>query len=148
MLLIGTKNTATQAVPAGNPILIGDVYRKYCKKNNCGVRAFDTNANSINIQHSGIYKVHATITFTGDAAGDVTFQLTQGGIAIPGAITTETVTTATTEINTTSIDYFVLIDSVCVLGNPAIFNSNIGVTNTGTVDATVTNFVLNIDKVV
>lgn len=146
MLLIGTRNTTTQAVPVGSALLVGDVYRRYCRKNSCGTPAFSTNLSSINVQHSGIYKVTAMITFTGDAAGDVTFQLTQNGIAIPGALATETITTATTEVRTVTIDFFVLVDSSCVLGSLSTIGSSIGVTNTGVTDATVTNFVLNISK--
>lgn len=146
MLLIGTRNTTTQAVPAGSALLVGDVYRRYCKKNSCGISAFSNNLSSIAAQHSGIYHVTATITFTGDAAGDVTFQLTQNGIAIPGAIATETITTATTEVRTTAIDFYVLVDNICVLGSPTTVGSAIGVSNTGAIDATVTNYVLNVSK--
>lgn len=146
MLLIGTRNTTTQAVPVGSAVLVGDVYRRYCKKNNCGIPAFSTNLSSIALQHSGIYHVTATITFTGDAAGVVTFQLTQNGIAIPGAIASETITTAETEVRTVTIDFYVLVDNTCVLGTPTTVGSSIGITNTGITDATVTNYVLNIDK--
>ena len=146
MLLIGTRNTTTQAVPAGSALLVGDVYRRYCKKNSCGISAFSNNLSSIVAQHGGIYHVTATITFTGDAAGDVTFQLTQNGIAIPGAIASETITTATTEVRTTTIDFYVLVDNAYVLGSPTTVGSAIGVSNTGTIDATVTNYVLNVSK--
>lgn len=146
MLLIGTRNTTTQAVPAGSALSVGDVYRKYCKKNSCGTPAFATNLNSVNVQHSGIYHVTATITFTGDAAGVVTFNLTQNGTPLVGALASETITTADTEVRTVTIDFFVLVDSACVLGTLATIGSNIGVANTGTVDATVTNYVLNIEK--
>ena len=86
------------------------------------------------------------ITFTGDAAGVVTFNLTQNGTPLVGALASETITTADTEVRTVTIDFFVLVDSACVLGTLATIGSNIGVTNTGTVDATVTNYVLNIEK--
>ena len=33
MLLLGTKNTTTQTVPAGSTIALGSAYRRYCKKN-------------------------------------------------------------------------------------------------------------------
>lgn len=148
MLLLGTKNTTTQTVPAGSVVALGSAYRRYCKKNNCGIRAFSIENDSIVLQHSGMYKVHATVTFTGDAAGDVTLQLTQGGVPIPGAIATATVTTADTEVNTLSIDYFVLVDNVCLLGNSTTIGQAVNVTNTGETDITVTNYVLNVTKVV
>lgn len=148
MLLLGTKNTSTQAVPAGSTIALGNAYRRYCKKNHCGVRAFSTTNDSIVLQHSGMYKVHATVTFTGDAAGDVTLQLSQNAVPIPGAIATVTVTTADTEVNTASIDYFILVDSVCLLGNSTTIGQAVNVVNTGATDITVTNYVLNVTKVV
>lgn len=146
MLLIGTRNTTTQTVPAGSALLVGDVYRRYCRKNSCGVAAFGTNLTSVAAQHSGIYHVTANITFSAPVAGDITFQLTQGGVPIPGAIATETITTATTEIKTTTIDFYVLVNEDCVLGTPTTIGANIGVTNTGALAATVTNYVLNVSK--
>ena len=38
-LLLGLKNTATQAVPTGSSIAFNGAYRKYCKKN-CGMSTF------------------------------------------------------------------------------------------------------------
>lgn len=146
MLLIGTRNTTTQTVPAGSALLVGDVYRRYCKKNSCGVPAFATNLTSIAAQHGGIYHVTANVTFTAPVAGVITFQLTQGDVPIPGAIASETITTATTEVRTTTIDFYVLVNNDCVLGTPTIIGSNIGVTNTGALAATVTNYVLNVSK--
>ena len=146
MLLIGTRNRTAQTVEAGSPLLVGDVYRRYCKKNNCGVPAFSTSLSSIVAQHGGIYHVTANITFTAPVAGVITFQLTQDGVAIPGAIASETITTATTETRTTTIDFFVLVNNDCILNTPATIGSNIGVSNTGTLAATVTNYVLNVEK--
>lgn len=147
MYLLGTRNTAPQDLAIGGILDLGAVYRKYCKKNSCGIKVFDFSANSISLQHQGIYHVTATITFTAPAAGVVTFQLTENGIAIPGALASETITTATTEVRTTTIDFYVLVDSGCLLGNPTTLAKNISFVNTG-VASTVTNVVVNVDKVV
>lgn len=147
MYLIGTRNIASQDLAIGQALNLGEIYRKYCRKNYYGVKAFDFNGTSISLQHSGIYHITANITFTAPAAGDVTFQLSVNSTPIPGALATETVTTATTEVNTTTIDFFVLVDNNCVLNTPAVSVSNISVLNTG-VASTVTNVIFNVEKVV
>ena len=147
MLLLGSRNITTQDLAVGSSINLGEVYRKYCKKNNCGVKPFDFNSTFISLQHSGIYHITANITFSAPAAGDVVFQLTENGIAVPGALTTETITTAATEVKTTGIDFYVLVDNDCILGMPTTTVKNIAIQNTG-VASTVTNVVVNIDKVV
>lgn len=147
MLLLGTRNITAQDLAVNGILNLGEVYRKYCKKNSYGSKAFDFNATSISLQQSGIYHITAVITFTAQAAGDIVFQLTENGIAIPGALATETITTATTEVKTTTIDFYILVDSGCVLGCPTTLIKNIAIQNTG-LASTVTNVVLNVDKVV
>lgn len=147
MYLLGTRNSTTQALTTGASVNLGEVYRKFCRKNSCGLKAFEFNSTSVSLQHSGIYHVTATITFTAPVAGLVIFQLTENGIAIPSALASETITTATTEVKTTVIDFYVLVDSGCVLGNPTTLIKNIGITNTG-VASTISNVVLNVEKVV
>lgn len=148
MLLIGTNNNNTQTVVAGNLLTIGSVYRKYCKKDSCGTPAFSISNSTVNIQTSGIYKVTATITFNSGTAGDVTFNLTQSDIDIVGASATETITTANTETKTTTIDYYILVNKTCTLGIPVITGSNIGVRNASDNSVTVTNYTLNVTKIV
>lgn len=147
MFLIGTRNSATQTLLTGSSVNFGEVYRRYDRKGTCGLRTFDFNGTSVALQHSGIYHVTATLTFTAPAAGVVIFQLTENGVAIPNAIASESVTTATTEVNTTVIDFYVLVDKDVVLNTPTTIIENIGILNTG-VTSTVTNVVLNIEKVV
>lgn len=145
MLLLGTKNVGTQTVLAGGIVDIGSVYRKYCKKNACGVAAFSRTANDISLQHSGIYHLTATLVGSGDVAGDVTVQLYVNGTAAPGAFTTQTITTADTELRTFVIDYYILVDKDCVLGNESTLAQTISLVNTG-VDATFTSVILNVSK--
>lgn len=148
MLLIGTKNIGTQDVPVGGVIDIGSVYRKYCKRNACGVPAFSRTSQDISLQHSGIYHVTATLVGSGDAAGVVTVQLVANGEAIDGAFSSETITTPTTELRTFVIDYYILVDKDCVLGKESTLAQTISFLNTGAVAATFTSVVVNVEKVV
>lgn len=147
MLLLGTRNATSQTLTTGSVLNLGEIYRKYCKKNNCGVRTFDFNATSVALQQSGIYHITANITFTAPAAGVVIFQLTENGVATPNALAQETITTATTEVKTTTIDFYVLVDNACILGNATTLIKSLALVNTG-VASTVTNVVFNVEKVV
>lgn len=147
MLLLGVKNTGTQTVLADGVINIGSVYRRYCKKNACGVPAFSRTANDISLQHSGIYHVTSTFVASAPAAGVVTVQLLVNGEVVEGAFASETITTATTELRTLVIDYYVLVDKDCVLNTESTVAQTISFENTG-VSATFTSVVVNVEKVV
>jgi hypothetical protein len=146
-LLIGIKNTTSQTVPALGTIDIGSVYRRYYKKNNCGVRTFDTTSTSVSLQQQGIYHITATAVVSAPAAGDVTVQLLINGDTVPGAFATETITTATTEFRTLVIDYYTLVDDVDLLGISSTAVDTISFQNTG-IAATFTSFIVNIEKAV
>lgn len=145
MLLLGVKNTTPQDVIVDGLINIGSSYRRYCKKNKCGVPAFARTANDISLQHSGIYHVTATFIASAPAAGDVTVQLLVNGETVEGALATETITTATTEFRTMVIDYYLLVDRDCILGNESTVAQTISFQNTG-VAATFTSVVVNVSK--
>lgn len=145
MLLLGVKNVASQDVLTNGIVNLGAVYRKYCKKN-CGIATFAFNGNSISLNQKGIYHLTLVATVSGTAAGDVTLQLAENGVLVPGAIATETITTATTELRTIAIDYYFLVDNTCILGRDATLAKIITVVNTG-VGATISNIVVNVDKV-
>ena len=147
MLLLGVKNTTTQAVLADGIINIGSVYRRYCKKSACGVPAFSRTANDISLQHSGIYHLTATFVASAPTAGVVTVQLLANGTPVDGAFASETITTADTELRTLVIDYYVLVDKDCILNTEETVAQTISFENTG-VDATFTSVVVNVDKVV
>lgn len=146
MLLIGLKNGTTQTLLTNGLVDLGAVYRKYCKKD-CGVKTFDYTSNSIVLQKAGIYRVTISAIVSSATAGDVTLQLYENGVAIPNAIATETITTPTTEFHTTTIDYFVLVDSDCVLGRATTLAKAITLVNVGD-GSTITNVVANVVKVV
>lgn len=143
--IIGTRNTSTQDLAVGDTVDLGSVYRRYISRGKCGLNTYEFNGDSISLQHSGFYHVTATITFTAPAAGDVVFQLASNGTPIVGATATETITTATTEIKTTTIDFYVLVNKGCVAGLPTTLIENISILNTG-VASTVTNVIVNVEK--
>lgn len=145
MLLLGVKNTGTQTVLTDGLINLGAVYRRFCKKNNCGVTTFSTTANSISLQQQGIYHITATFVGSGTAAGDVTVQLNENGVPVTGAFSTQTITTATTELRTFVIDYYVLVDGSDILGLNSTVAKTITFENTG-VGATFTSAIVNVTK--
>ena len=144
--LIGLQDTATQTVLANGLIQVGDVYRRYCRKNRCGTRVYDNTSTGVTLNWSGVYKVTATLVGTGTEAGDVTVQLFANGQPILGAISTETITTPDTEFRTFVIDRFVLVNDAEVLGFNNTLATTLTLENTG-VEATFTNVVLDIVKV-
>lgn len=145
MLLLGLKNISSQAVATDGFVNFGNVYRKYCKKCN-GVSTFATNGESVSLNQTGIYHLTITAVGTGDVAGDVTLQLFVDGEEVSGAFSTETITTAITELRTFVIDYYILVNSSCILNQPSVLSKTISVQNTG-VDATFTSVVLNVERV-
>lgn len=144
-LLLGVKNTADQTVAVGGIINLGNVYRKYCKKINC-TKAFDFNGNGINLNHSGIYHVTAVAIATSGAAGNVTIQMYENGVLVPGASATDTFAT-TTQLKTLMIDYYILVDNTSILGQTATLAKNISFAVLETA-ATISNIVVNVEKVV
>ncbi len=147
MLLLGVKNIGTQTVLADGVINIGSVYRRYCKKNACGFPTFNATANGVSLQQEGIYHITATLVGSGDVAGVVTVQLAQNGVLVDGAVSSQTITPADTELRTFVIDYYVLVDKECILGRESTIAQTISLVNTG-VDATFTSVIVNVDKVV
>ena len=145
MLSLGVKNTTTQSVVSGGLVNLGSVYRKNCCKNECGVKPFDFDGNSIKLQQSGIYNITVLVTFTAPAIGNVVLQLTDNGVVVPGAIATETITTATTQVKTTTIEYQFLVDSAGVLGEYSTQTKSISLLNSG-VASTISNVVVNVVK--
>jgi hypothetical protein len=78
-------------------------------------------------------------------AGDVTVQLYINGQAVDGAFSTQTVTTADTELRTFVIDYYILVDKDCVLGSESTIANTISLVNTG-VAATFDSVIVNVSK--
>lgn len=143
-LLLGLKNISTQAVSSGSSIVLSGAYRKYCKKV-CGLSTFSYTSNSVSLQQPGVYHVTITLVGTGDVAGDITVQLLED--SIPVTLSTQTVTTPTTEVRTFVLDYYILVDNNTILNSNVVSPKTLTLTNTG-VDATFTSVITNIEKVV
>lgn len=146
-LLLGLRNFASQTINTFGFVGLGNVYRRYCKKNNCGVPTFSNTDTSVSLNQQGIYHVTITAVATGTTAGIVTIELLENGVAVPSAFSSQTITTPNTELRTLVIDTYILVDSDCVLGSPTTLAKTLSVQNTG-VDATFTSVVFNIEKVV
>ncbi len=145
MLLIGTRNFATQEVITNGIIQLGNVYRRYCRKIN-GVKTFEFDNSDVILQQSGIYHITVTAVASGAEAGTLALQLYENGFAVSGVFANETITTPDTELRTLTLDYFVLVDSTCVLGCNSTVAKAISLVNTG-VEATYTSVIMNIEKV-
>jgi hypothetical protein len=136
-------------VLADGLVNIGSTYRKFCKRNRCGVPAFSVTANGVTLNTEGIYHITATFVGSGSAAGDLTVALALNGVLVDGAVSTQTITTADTEIRTWVIDYYAKVDTDCVLGVTSTDAQTVSFVNTSdAIDATFTSVVVNIDKVV
>ena len=146
-LLLGMRNVTSQSVASLGSVDLGSVYRRYCKKNSCGIPTFSNTSTSISLQQQGIYHVTATAVGTGTTAGVVTIQLLENGVVVPSAFSSETITTPATELRTFVIDAYILVDSDCVLGNPTTLSKTLSLQNTG-VAATFTALTINVEKVV
>ncbi len=145
MYLLGLKNIASQTVLADGNIALGSVYRKYCKKYNC-TPIFTADQNSVRLNQQGMYHVTATLVGNGAVAGVATVQLNENGVAIPGALSSQTITTASTEQRIFVIDYFIIVTTGCELGVRSTLAKTLTLTNTG-VEATFTSVVFNVEKV-
>lgn len=145
--LIGLQDLASQTVLADGVIALGDVYRRYCRKNGCGTRVYDNTSTGVTLNWNGIYRVTATLVGTATEAGDVTVQLFSNGQAVPGAISTQTITTPDTEFRTFVIEKFILVNNAEVLGCNSTLAQTLTLENTG-VGATFTNVTFDVVKVV
>lgn len=147
MLLIGTRNIGTQTVLADGVVNIGSTYRKFCKRNRCGSPTFAVTANGITLNTEGIYHITAVLVGSGSAAGALSVQLALNGVLVDGAVATETITTADTEIRTWVIDFYAKVDTDCVLGVTSTDAQTVSLVNTSdAIDATFTSVVVNITK--
>lgn len=145
-LILGLKNTTSQTVLTNGLINLGTTYRKYCKRTPQCLPTFVSSGTSVTLNGTGIYHITATLTGSGTAAGVLTAQLYENGVAIPGAISSSTITTADTEIRSLTIDYYIKVDSECILGTWAVSPKTLTLVNTG-VGATYTSVVFNVEKV-
>lgn len=146
MLFLGSANNSSQTVLSGGIVNIGTTYRKYCKKNSSGTATFANNGTSLSLSQEGVYHITVVAVGSGTETGDVSLQLYKGGEAVVGAVSSQTITTADTELRTFVIDYYFMVDSTCVLGLSSVQPAAISLVNTG-VGATFTQVTMNVDKI-
>lgn len=145
MYLIGLKDFSTQTVLTDGVIEIGDVYRKYCRKNRCGTKVFNNTNTGVTLNWDGIYHITATFVCSGTETGDVSVQLYENGSAVSGATASATIATADTEQKTLVLDYFALVDTTRVLNCNSTVAKTLSFVNTG-IGATYTSVTVNIEK--
>lgn len=75
--------------------------------------SLNLNPSSISVNTSGLYHFSVDVTFTPSAGGDFVVQLYKDGIALPCAISTETVTADTTV--TTHVETDLVLSSCCAV---------------------------------
>lgn len=129
MQLLGTVRTDSQTLVSGSVIDVGSVYRR------CGC-SLTSGGSAIALNRSGIYHITATFIGSGTEEGTAIIEMNFNGVAVPRAVSSETITTPSTEIRTFVIDEYVLASSASVVSF-----SNIGV------GVTLTLSKVNIEKV-
>jgi len=143
---IGLRNVTPQTVVEGGTVDLGRVYRRNCRKNRCGVKVFDVTNEDVTLNWDGIYQVFVTVVASGSEAGDLTIQLLSNDIAVPSALSTQTITTEDTEIRTFNFSQQILVDSSCVLGCTSTVPVGLSLQVLG-IGATISSVVVDIVKV-
>ena len=134
--MISSYNTATQTVGTGASYVF-DANRI---STGCTV-GHDAGTATFTLRKPGFYYITVNTTFTTDATGLATIELQNGGVAVPGATGSETITTAG---DTKSIAFATIVKvlpSCCAIDNTA----TITLVNTG-IDLTATTANINITK--
>lgn len=129
---ISVANTASTSVLANSIIPLGTIVRRYGN-------ALNQSGSAITINECGYYLVTVNATFTAPAAGVVTLTLLNNGNAVPGATSSASITTATTQVESVSFTTIVRVFNNC---NPVSLTVN----NAG-VAATMTNVSVSVVKV-
>lgn len=143
---IGLRNVTPQTVIEGGTVDLGRVYRRNCRKNNCGVKVFDATNEDVTLNWDGIYEVKVSLVASATEAGDLTIQLLSNDVAVPTALATETITTPDTEFRTFALQQLILVDSTCVLGCRSTLPVGLSLQVLGT-GATISSVVVDIVKV-
>ena len=121
--LIYLTTTTSSSVLANGVIPLTTIQRR----SGCTI---ESGTNSVLLKKPGYYKVSGTITFTAPAAGLVTIQAQKNNINVPGILTSGTVTTATTEVNTLAINGIVRVFCSEAPATITLVNTGVGITTT------------------
>jgi hypothetical protein len=118
-------NNTTQTVLENGTVVPGTVIHRNCQSQ------ATLSGNSINIVGTGYFNVDVSVTLAGSEAGNAVIQLYKDGAAVPGAIGTQTITTASTEYRTISFSAEILRQCACAgMASVTLVNTGIGVTIT------------------
>lgn len=97
---IYTANVTSQTLAAGATIALGSIIRRFGNTSRCCNPIINLSGSGITLNECGYYKVTARVTDAPAAAGTVTVTLLQDGVAIPGAVASNT---AAADTNPTSV---------------------------------------------
>lgn len=124
IIYAGTNNTIT-TVATGTVIPFTNIVRRYGKN-------LKISGGNVVINGSGYYNGTVNITYTGSAAGTITFTVYKDGVVVPYA--TVSATTAADVINAVAIP-FVIRDTCCCESTITVVASGavVDVTNAGIV---------------
>lgn len=90
-------------------------------------KVIQSNGDTIILNSPGYYKVNATITFSGDVAGEASIELQKNGITVPSMTGANTITTADTEVRQIVINGVVRV--MCnELATISLVNTGIAIT--------------------
>ena len=89
-------NTVATNVAANSAVPFGTIQRRYG-------RCVNGTSAGITLNEPGYYLVTANISYTAETTGNAVVSLQQDGANVPGATASDTVATATTEINNMTI---------------------------------------------
>lgn len=128
--IIYVVNNSTQDIVDGGIINLGSIIRRFGT-------SITLSGNGVQINDTGYYTIDSSITLSSATAGDITVTMYNNGIAIPGAVATETVATADDVVNL-SINAIIRETGCCYYNNgPAsltfvISGGDVTVTNVAT----------------
>ena len=141
LLNLQVSNITSQTVESLGLVNLGNVVRKYCCANQCGIPTFSyTNGNNaITLNQAGYYKIDVNATFSGSASGVGSLTLYVNGLPLSHATASETITTATTEQRSIAFT-----TTIRVLPNAPI---TISLVNTSAIDLTILPSTVSITKI-
>lgn len=128
--LIYLATPSTSSIVSGGVLPLSTIVRRRGQ-------AIQQSNDSIVLNACGYYRVSVTATFTAPTAGVTSIELRQDNLPIQGAVSSTTITTATTEVRSMSFDAIVRVPCGSA---PSILT----VVNTG-VAITASNIAINVE---
>lgn len=141
LLNLQISNITSQEVAEQEIVNLGNVVRKYCMANACGIPTFTfaNGTNSVTFNQAGYYKVDVNATFSSATPGVGTLELYANGMPLSQALASETITTANTELRSIAFS-----TTIRVLPNAPV---TISLVNTSTIPLTIEPVTVNVVKI-